>query len=229
MPTAEDRSKPAPWQRRLYLPAYSIVDAARYARTSPRTVSYWHYQGSPLGPALPGRERRVPLSSLQLVEVAFVATFRELGVSLQRLRRAREYLAQTFHAEYPFAQMRLKTEGQHILLDLQEIEPDTEVGRLIVADAEGQIAWKDLVAERFAEFSYENGLAVRWHVRGKESPVIIDPRVSFGAPTIRGVPTWAIRGRILAGEPAREIAEDFGLEEGDVLEALQFEGVEKAA
>lgn len=225
----DEWSLPPPWMRRLYLPAYSIGDAARYARTSVQTVAYWHYRGRSLGPALPGREKRRPLSYLELIEIAFVATFRSLGVSLQRIRKAREYLAQTFRSEFPFAEIRLKTEGHHVLLELKEIERETEIGRLIVADAHGQVAWEPLVGERFAEFDYEHGLAIVWHVAGRQSPVKIDPRVCFGAPTVRGVPTWALSGRWRAAEPVEEIEADFGLSREETLQGLKFEGIMVAA
>lgn len=157
-------AQPPPWVRRLYLPAYAVKDAARYAGTNARTVAYWHYQGGTLGPALPGKERRKPLSYLQLIEIAFVSTFRALGVPLQRIRKARGYAAQTFSSEFPFAEYQWQTEGKHVLIDLQEIEHDAEMGRLITADSGGQIAWQPMVAERFAQYDYENGLAVVWHL-----------------------------------------------------------------
>lgn len=217
------------WRRRLYLPAYSVSDTAKYAGTHAQTVAYWHYGGGRLGPALPGRERRKPLSYLEAVEVAFVATFRALRVSLQRIRKARDYFAQNFHEEFPFATLRLQTEGHHVLLDMLEVEPDAQIRGLIIADAHGQVAWQPMVGERFAQFDYENGLAVRWYVAGRGSPVLIDPRVSFGAPAIRGIPTWALKGRCMAGETLADISEDFALEPSDVEEALRFEGVQAKA
>ena len=123
-----------PWKRRLYLPAYSISAAAQYVGTSSQTISYWFYGGGSLGPALPGKEQHKPLSYLQLIEIAFVATFRGLNVSLQRIRKAREYAAQTLNSEYPFIELRWKTEGHHMLLDLVDIDQDAELNRLIVAD-----------------------------------------------------------------------------------------------
>jgi uncharacterized protein (DUF433 family) len=167
----------------------------------------------------------MPLSYLQLVEVAFVATFRALGVSLQRIRKARDYLAQTFNSEYPLAEFRLQTEGRHVLLALQQIERDAQLGHLIVADVSGQIGWQPLIAERFAEFDYEQGLAMIWHVAGRASPVLIDPRISFGAPVVRGVPTWALKGRAIAGESIDELQADFHLDREDILQALAFEGI----
>lgn len=214
-----------PWRRRLYLPAYNVTVAARYAGTSPITVAYWYYRGRSLGPVLHGKEHRKPLSYLQLVEVAFVATFRALGVSLQRIRKAREYAAQTLKIEYPFNEYRWLTEGHHVLLDLKEVEKETEIGRLIVADTGGQIAWQKLVGDRFAQFDYEHGLALVWHVAGRQSPVIIDPRIAFGAPTVRGIATWILKGRWEAGEKLDEIVEDFGLTDEEVKYALKFEGV----
>ena len=166
--TAERGSEP--WRRRLHLPAYQIGDVARYAGTAPQTVTYWHYRGGQLGPVLPGRVRRQPLSYLQLVEIAFVATFRALGVPLQRIRRARIYASQVLNSENPFAEYKWLTEGYHVMLDLRDVDSDPKIDRLIVGDSAGQIAWRDMVSERFAQFDYEDGLALVWWVRGRQMP-----------------------------------------------------------
>ncbi|MDI6857955.1 MAG: DUF433 domain-containing protein [Dehalococcoidia bacterium] len=138
-------------------------------------------------------------------------------------------MAQRFQSEYPFAEYRLATEGVHVLMDFQQVEPDSELRRLIVADSSGQVAWRELIGQRLAQFEYEDELAVVWHLAGDESPVTIDPRVAFGAPTVRGIPTWVIRGRWEAGEGIEEIRSDFALEEWEVESALAFEGAKKAA
>ena len=82
-----------------------------------------------------------------------------------------------------------------------------------------------MVSDRFAEFDYEHGLALVWHVAGRHSPIIIDPRIAFGAPTIDGIVTWIIKGRIEANESISEIKDDFGLTEEQIKYALEFEGV----
>lgn len=225
------RAQP-PWLKRLYLPAYNTVEAARLAKTRPQTVAYWHYgTGTKVGPALKEKERGAPLSYLQLVEVAFVASFRKRGVSLQRIRRAREYVAKRFQVEFPFAHFRFYTEGIHVLLDLTEHE--TEFKDLIAADEAGQMAWRDTLAERFAEFDYDENLelALPWHPRGKSVPIIVDPRISFGAPVVEriGVPTWVLRGRIEAGETPEEIEEEFAVRPSELKHALEFEELQFAA
>ena len=223
------RAMPEPWKRRLYLPAYRVHEAARYAGVSPQTVAYWHYRGGALGPVLPGRQRRKPLSYLELMEVAVVATFRRLGVSLQKIRKARDYTAQVMNSPFPFAEYQFKTEGQHMLMDLGEADRDSTIAGLVVADAGGQTAWQSEIEDRLRQFDYERDLAIVWHVAGHASPIVIDPRVSFGAPVVRGVPTWALRGRARAGETIQELAEDFQLTREHVVAALAFEGVLEAA
>jgi uncharacterized protein (DUF433 family) len=213
-----------PWRRRLLLPAYQLRDAARYADTPTQTVSYW-FRGHGRRATLPNHEKRTSLSYLELAEVAFVAAMRKIGVSLQRIRRAREYAAQELTCEFPFAQYEFKTDGMGLMFKLKELDPTAEEGKLVVADRHGQLAWESLLQRRFEEFDYENNLAVRWHPIGRDKPVVIDPQIAFGAPTIDGVPTWAIRGRVEAGETIKDIAYDFSLDEKQVNEALKFEGM----
>ena len=213
-------SHPEPWRRRLYLPAYRIAAAAKYAEISPQTVSSWHR--GPRGAAgLPERTPREALSYLQLIEVAVVAAFRRKGVSLNKIRKARKYAAQMFEKEFPFAELEFRRAGRELLLELGDVLPGREKGA-VVASQWGQRAWEEILPE----FDYENDdLATRWFVRGRNHPVLIDPRISFGAPTVQGVPTWAIKGRRDAGETINEIVDDFGLAPDEVRAALAFEGV----
>jgi uncharacterized protein (DUF433 family) len=209
-----------PWRRRLYLPAYQIGEAANYAQIAPQTVAAWHRIEAAL---LAQKEKRAALSYMQLIEVAVVAAFRKAGVSLKRIRAAREYAAKYLNSEFPFVEYKFKEEGKHLWLDSTQIDVDSET--VLSADQGGQLAWKAVIG-RLREFEYEKeGIVIRWHVAGPSSPITIDPRISFGAPTVKGTPTWVIRGRWNAGESDTDIAEDFGIEKSDVREALKFEGI----
>lgn len=97
--------------RRLFIPIYQVVDAARYAGTPPALVSLW--RKGRLSPA----QREAPLSYLQLVEFAMVAAIRREGISLQRIRKVRELLRQRLGCELPFATWRFFDEGKHILME----------------------------------------------------------------------------------------------------------------
>lgn len=161
---------------------------------------------------------------MELVEVAFVATMRRHGMSLQRIRRSKDYLARAYKVEYPFVELRLKTDGAHILKEADEAEGGP--GLLVVADEQGQFAWEQILAERYEQFVYEDNLALTWYPLGKEKPISIDPRVAFGMPAVNGVPTRAIAGRFMAGDnDPKLLGEDYGLNVGLVIQALAFEGV----
>ena len=172
------------------------------------------------------------MSYLQLVEVAFVATVRHLGVPLERIRRAHAYLESRFSVQYPFAQLRLKTDGVHILKELEGKDGEW-VDRLVAVSQNGQLVWQPAIAQRIREFQYDHryGWAVRWYPRGPKGPVMVDPRIAFGAPVLRrrGLPTWIIKQRHLAGETFEAIREDYGVSITLIREALDFEGVRLAA
>lgn len=215
------------WRARLYVPNYRIRDAARFAHLSSQTVASWHGKpGSNARSTLSQKDKGAALSYLQLIEVAVVASFRKAGVSLKKIHAAREYLQKRWEAEHPFAEYRFKTDGRDLWLDYAQFEANAGDKTLLVASNSGQLAWSDIIG-KLQEFDYEdNGLAVRWHVDGTDSPVVIDPRVQFGAPAVEGVATWIFKGRWEAGEPIDEIADDFGIPNSSVLQALRFEGVD---
>lgn len=201
------------WKSRLELPNYEVREAARYAHIHSNTVSRWHLNTT-LGPREPGSK----LSYLQLVELAVAAACKEAGMKLSDIRSARAYFAGKFNTDYPFATLELATDGVDLAMKAG--------AELLIGNKGGQLAWKRIIGDRFKEFDYEDGLAVRWHVAGQSSPIIIDPRIRFGAPTVSGVPTWAIKGRWDAGESVDVIADDFDLVRSVVMKALAFEGVD---
>ncbi|HZF93705.1 MAG TPA: DUF433 domain-containing protein [Allosphingosinicella sp.] len=214
------------WRSRLYIPNYRIREAARYARIAPQTVASWH--GAPQSnrrSTLSAKDKGAALSYLQLIEVAVVAAFRKAGVSLPKIRAAREYVSKQLEAEFPFAEYRFKTDGRDLWMDYAQIEADMGDKKLLKATQKGQLAWSDIIG-KLQEFDYDNDLAVRWHVGGKDGQVVIDPRIQFGAPTVAGVPTWVFKGRFEAGEEVDDTADDFGVSNSSVLAALAFEGIE---
>ena len=217
-----------PWRDGLGLPMYRVGEAARYAGISAQTVSYWRRLGNRLE-LPPGPRKRRDLSYFDLVEVAFVATFRNLGMPFKQIRIVHDDAAESFGSKHPFAQYKWFTEGHRVLLDLRELNGTGPTGHLVAADDHGQIGWQELVADRFSQFDYEQDIALVWHVAGRESPVKIDPRMSFGTPTVRGLPTWVLKDRHEAGESVPSISEDYGLSEEDIRHGLDFEGVESAS
>lgn len=216
------------WKDRLKLPTYGVSEAARFADITGQTIRNWQKlsnRPSPLGP----RESGKALSYLQLIELAVVAAARDSGVPLWAIRQTREYMRKEFDADFPFARYRFKTDGKKLWIDYIDVIGKKGRGKLLEVSGKGQLAWTEIIG-RLQEFEYDKGLglAVRWHVAGRQSPVIIDPRIRFGAPSVEGVPTRLLRARWDAGETPDEIADDFDMSERFVLAALEFEGVKAA-
>lgn len=200
------------WRGRLELPNYEVREAGRFAGVHANTVWRWH-KNTTLG----CRDAGSKLSYLQLIELAMVAAWKSAGMKLADIRTARAFYAGAFNTRHPFATLRLKTDGVDLAMDAG--------ADLLIGNKGGQLAWKSFIGQKFKEFEYDDeGLATRWHVAGFDSPVTIDPRIQFGAPAVKGVPTWAILGRWQAGEPIDEIADDFSLTDALVRQALSFEG-----
>jgi uncharacterized protein (DUF433 family) len=209
------------------LGGYRVSEAARYAETSAATVARWFrgYEapghrmapvlGRRTGGALAGEGGL--LSYLELVEVAFVADFRRLGMALERLRQAHDYLRTTFGVAHPFAEVRFRSDGAHLLAPFGQA--------LVAADAGGQLAWATPIAARLEQFDYADGTVCRWYPRGRAGSIAIDPRVGLGAPVVdgTGLPTWVVRDRRRAAESVEAIADDLGLTPAQVEAALAFE------
>jgi uncharacterized protein (DUF433 family) len=214
------------WQKRLSVPAYRIMEAARYARTSNQTIRNWEkIRGNQR--VVSRREDREDLSYLQLIEVGVVAAMRKANVKLKTIRDARKYLSEKFDSPYPFAQYRFKTDGKELFMDYDQIEK-SEKDKLLNVTARGQLAWTDILSKLLLEFEYDTeiGTVLRWKVAGNDSPILIDPRIAFGSPHVNGVPTWVLRDRWKIGESIGDIADDYELAKDLVTAALRFESVE---
>jgi uncharacterized protein (DUF433 family) len=214
------------WRKRLNAPAYRIMEAARYARTSNQTIRNWEkIQGN--SRIVSPRDLREDLSYLQLIEVGVVSAMRKSGVKLDTIRDGRKYLSSEFNSPFPFAQYRFKTDGKRLFMDYDQIVK-SEKDKLLNVSQRGQLAWTEILDRRLQEFEYDReiGTVLRWKVAGLDSPIIIDPRIAFGSPHVGGIPTWVLRDRWKAGEGIGDIAEDYELTDDLVKAALRFERVE---
>ena len=194
---------------------------------SSQTVASWRtkHQCQPSS-TLSTKEKGASLSYLQLIEVAVVSSFRKSGISLRKIKAAREYLGKQFEAEHPFAEFRSQTEGKELWLDYAQFEAEAGDKTLLTASQNGPLAWTDIIG-RLQEFEYEDhGLAVKWHVNGADSDIVIDPRVQFGAPAIDGVATGCSKG---AGRPENLLMKLPMISECQIRQCyrlLKFEGVD---
>jgi uncharacterized protein (DUF433 family) len=214
------------WRKRLTVPAYRVAEAARYARTTQQTIGNWERLRGNRSGAVSSRGTREAISYLQLIELGVVAAMRKSGVTLAKIRQAREYLCEALDTKFPFAHYRFKTDGKSLFMDYDQIvEKDKE--KLLALNENGQLAWNQILSGLLQEFEYDSDETVlRWWVDGMDSPVRLDPRIGFGAPHVHGIPTWVLRDRWKSGEGLGDIAEDYELPMDIVAAALHFEMID---
>jgi len=144
---------------------------------------------------------------------------------LRKIRDARTYFSRVLNSDTPFATQDFETDGVDILQEMGTPGGETISDKLLVANSNGQLAWAEFLGDQFLEFQYGDGIVISWQVNGPESEIVIDPKLSFGAPTIRGIMTRAIKNEWVTGSTLELIAEDFDIPIEVVREALRFEGI----
>ena len=217
-------------------PMYTFSEAAHLADVSVGTVRNWllGYTRPEILNAPKGRVTRqrevdplfntmppdtIMVSFLQLVEVVVAARFRKAEhVKFTTVKQAYQNAQSEYGLEYPFAHLDLEAMGGHIVERLRE-------SRARALDDRAQWTLPDLVDEAVQQLDYEHQLASRWYPAGKAVPIVVDPRISAGVPTIkgRGITVGMLRWRWKQEHQTMDfIAEDFELPREHVEQVLQY-------
>jgi len=192
------------WRGRLHLGTYTTTEAAWLIETTRQMVVTWRriaYRHE-TAPAQTASANPILLSYVQLVETAVAITLRGSGVSFADIFGVNTRLREHTDNAYPFTDSAMSDKW---LPTIQNV--------LMIANNHAQHGWKLALQHRLDQFDYEEGWALRWYPRGRNSIVLLDPRIAFGAPTIAGtgVALHIIQERLASGETPAMIAADFGL------------------
>ena len=215
------------------VPAYTFLEGARYLGVPPATLRYWV-----LGPS-PGRGNdsavaqplihaptgaRNRLSFNNLVEAHVLRALRTVHrVKMAAVRDALSFAEAELGIDRLLLRDELRTSGQEILLE--------RLGQLISLSKSGQLALRRILAEYLKRVERDEStlpfrlypLPPGWS-KGRKT-IVIDPRISFGRPTIAGsgISTEALISRIDAGETVDALAEDYGLRTAQIHDAVLYE------
>jgi len=148
------------------------------------------------------------------------ARFRKAeGTKYEVVKRAYENAQELYSLDYPFASVRLRSIGGHIIHMIRE-------GRSYQAiDTPEQYTLPDLVIEKVEELEFELELASKWYPVGKNIPIVVDPYVYSGVPIIEGrsITVENIEKRFYSGKQKWEfIASDLDLNINVVEEVIRF-------
>jgi len=216
------------------LPAYRIVDAARYLNIPTSTLRSWvsgqRYQTQEgpqfFRPVIAISSEKPPLLSfLSLVEAHVLdAIRRKHGIPLPKIRIALDYLAQRFPSDHPLATQEFESDGLNLFLE--------KFGQLINISQAGQLAMREILRAYLQRIERDDsGFPCRLYPftrKGRpDEPraVVIDPYVSFGRPVLAGtgVPTAVIADRYKAGESIESLADDYGRDRLEIEDAIRSE------
>lgn len=217
-------------------PVYEISEAAHFLHLRADRVRRWLLgyecrwgeprktsRKSPVVQRRAGEDSRA-VSFLDLMELLYGKAFLERGFSLQKVRLALDEAKQYLKDDHPFARRRFFTWGENIYLEFPTR------GGLAIVDLlqKGQLAIRPIilhVAEQI-EFDRETGLASAWWPLGRTRPVTLNPKVSFGLPTVtgRGIRTANVYDLYLAENgDTSTVCGWFELSQEEVRAAVEFE------
>jgi len=161
----------------------------------------------------------------QFVELGYLREYRGKEVPLQRLRPVIDALRQAFGTPYPLATARPYIYGKELVLELQEKNDIPQSIAMVISS--GQTILLADEARRFfkkVEFDPpEQGDVRRLRPAGAVSPVVIDPLVRFGRPSVEGIATERLWELFDAGESIEEIAEGYEVPVPLVRAAVAYE------
>ncbi len=165
-----------------------------------------------------GIERHI--NFLSLIELFTIDKLRQFGIGFAEIRAVRSELSEEYKVEYPFALKGLLSDGRKIVKELSK--PD----EYLILNTQGQRGFRSILKDFFTRIDFEqtSQLAECYYPHGKEAAIVVDPRISFGRPTIKGTAIAIETLEVLSkgGEPPSLIAEQYAIRESDVQEALRF-------
>jgi len=212
---------------------YAPADAARIARITPPRARRWVEGYKFLGrdgsehfsPALVRCERRggrLSLTFADLVELLFVRGFLDAGVAWKKVREVHTEASKEFKTSHPFTRRRFEHDGQTIIE-----RAHTSREEMLVDRYTAQTLMRAVMLPLIQRLDYDGLLkqAQRYYPLGRDCPVVIDPRRSFGEATTpsRGVPTRVILAAKMAGSSPQRIAQWYSVSLPEVEAAINFE------
>jgi uncharacterized protein (DUF433 family) len=148
-------------------------------------------------------------------------------VKLPAVRRALSYVQRHLDVDRPLINQTFETDGRSLFVEKYQ--------QLINASGQGQIVMEELLLVRLTRIERdEHGLPVQLYpftrsMEGQPSDadqpklVAVNPRVSFGRPSVAGVPTSVIWSRYRAGDSTADLAGDYALNPDQIEEAIRCE------
>ena len=138
---------------------------------------------------------QIELSFRDLIELRFVKSFRDLGLSLPTIRACFRRAVEEVQDERPFSTQKFRTDGKAIFLDITQNVGDGELIDL----RHRQRVFRTVVEPSLRDLEFEADAVARWYPLGVlRQSIVIDPARVFGRPLAAeaGVPTEVLANAV---------------------------------
>ena len=214
----------------LERPVYGVSEAAALLGMRADRARAWldgyERQGAQYAPVIRGEPTGEDVVTWgEFVELGYLREYRRKGVPLQRLRPVIDELRREFDTPYPLATAKPYVLGKELVLELQE-KNGIPLAIAIVIRSGQQILLAQDARRFFKKVEFDppgHGDVRRLHPAGLASPVVIDPLVRFGRPSVQGVATERLWELFDAGESIDEIAGGYDMPAEQVAAAIAYE------
>ena len=214
---------------------YTEAAAARLLRLSQSTLHYWleggvrrgvHYKPV-IRPEATG-DRTVTWA--EFIEASLLREYRRRHkIPMADLRTVIEHLRVRYDVPYPLAHQQPWVSGRSLIYELQE-----EVGLAsefcLVAIANQQFLMTPPGESFLSRVGWHDNIASTYRPHNEQdSPVVIDPDVRFGRPSVGGISTSVLWEDHEDGETVSELADVYHLQPWHVRMAIAYESTLHAA
>jgi uncharacterized protein (DUF433 family) len=210
----------------------SVREAARQLRIPATTLIHWveggERQGRWYDPVLRAEPTGVrDMTWGEMVEARYLRAYRQKNVSMQQLRPFINRLRDEFGVPYPLAHFQpFIGAGRRLLLEVQESVGLPDELSAVYEVKTGQLILDPRAVDFLEQVEFAEGgkrEAERIFPAGRDSPVVMDPRIASAAPSVHGIRTEILAELADADVPVEVIADDFNLPLAVVKAAVGFE------
>jgi uncharacterized protein (DUF433 family) len=209
-------------------------DAAAGRSISRQTIARWlrgynysvkgviHHSDPLWRPDYVNDDDTIELSFRDLIELRFVKTFKDHGLSLRTIRACFQRAVELVHDDRPFSTQKFRTDGRTIFL---QITDDVREGEMIDLKRR-QAVFQSFISPSLHDLEFDADIVARWFPLGSgRRTIVVDPARAFGRPisTEGGVPVETLRDAVEAEGSEKKVALLYEVPIAAVRDAVSFQ------
>ena len=164
----------------------------------------------------------IELSFRDLIDLRFVKTFTDHGLSLPTIRVCFKRAVEMVHDDRPFSTRKFRTDGRTIFL---QITDDLREGEMIDLKRR-QSVFQSFIQPSLHDLEFDADIVARWFPLGiSRRTIVVDPARAFGRPisTEGGIPVETLRDAVESEGSEERVALLYEVPIAAVRDAVSFQ------